>query len=256
MTHFLSSPLRKDSRCNRLPRQRHRVFSKQWRPRIIIRRYYLSSWAPKPTGETANEKLLASARISELFHFFNFYTKNISRDNAIQKSIKCEMWLISFPVPWEEIAGVTDCRDNDTGSFSNNDDQGSSSAGNISSWKPKWSSKIENDKLKASENFWDCPFYNFSMKTISRYNTIQKAINWELWLIFFPVPWEKIAGVTDCRDNDTGSFSNNDNHPEFQNELKKLRIRNYKRARDLLRYSYFITFQWKIIVAITQFKKQ
>ena len=108
-------------------------------------------------------------------------------------------------------------------------------------------------------------FYNFSMKTISRYNTIQKAINCELWHIFFPVPWEEIAGVTDCRDNDPGSFSNIDDlglssagiiyHPELQNELKKMRMRNYKRARELLSNSYFLTFLWKMLVAITQFKK-
>ena len=57
--------------------------------------------------------------------------KNISRDNVIQKALNSEFWLLFFSVTREEVAGVTDCRDNDTGSFPNNDDQGSSSAGNI-----------------------------------------------------------------------------------------------------------------------------
>ena len=171
-----------------------------------------------------------------------------------------------FSVPWEEISGVTDCRDNDTGSFSNNDDQWLSSAGVIChpelQNEPKKLRMRNYKRARTSEIFH---FLSFSMKTISRYNTIQNAINCELWLIFFPVPWEEIAGVTDCRDNDNRSFSNNDDqglssagiiyHPELQNELKKLRMRNYKRARELLSNSYFLTFLWKMLVAITQFKK-
>ena len=164
--------------------------------------------------------------------------KNVSSDNAIQKIIICELWLLFFSNLGEEIAGVTDCRDNDTGSFPNNDDQWLSSAGIIYhpelQNEPKKMRMRNYKRARTSEIFH---FYNFSMKTISRYNTIQKAINCELWLIFFPVPWEEIAGVTDCHDNDTGSFSNNDDqwlssagvicHPELQNQLEKLLMRNY-----------------------------
>ena len=57
--------------------------------------------------------------------------KNISRDNAIRNTINCEFCLFIYSVPREGIADVTDCRDNDTVSFPNNDDQGSSSAANI-----------------------------------------------------------------------------------------------------------------------------
>ena len=39
--------------------------------------------------------------------------------------------LIFFSVTREEIAGVTDCHDNDTRSFPNNADPGLSSSGNI-----------------------------------------------------------------------------------------------------------------------------
>ena len=155
MTDFLSSPLRRDSRCNRLPRVRHRVFFKQWRPRIIIRRYYLSSWTPKRTLGIAKEKQQASARTSEIFQFYNVSMKNISSDNAYQKAIFCELWLIFFSIVREEISGVADCLDSNTGSFLNNDDQWLSSAG----------------------------------------------------IIY---------------------------HPELQNEPKKLRMRKYKRARELL----------------------
>ena len=192
--------------------------------------------------------------------------KNVSSDNAIQKRIICELWLLFFSNLGEEIAGVTDCRDNDAGSFSNNDDQWLSSAGII--YHPELQNepkKVRMRNYKRARTSEIFHFYNFSMETISRYNTIQKAINCELWLIFFPVPWEEIAGVTDCRDNDTGSFPNNDDqglsssgfiyHPELQNELKKLGMRNYKRARELLSNSYFLIFLWKMLVAITQFKK-
>ena len=168
--------------------------------------------------------------------------KNISRDIVIQKAINSEFWPKLFSVPREEIADVTDCRDNDTGSFPNNDDQGSSSAGNIHHpelQSDRWKMRMINYKRARTLEIFQ--ILHFSMKKISRDNTSQKAINCEFWLLLFSVRPEEIAGVTDCRDNDTWSFSNNDDqgsssagnihHPEIQNDLWKMRMINYKRAR-------------------------
>ena len=69
-----------------------------------------------------------------------------------------------FSVPREQVADVTDCRDNNTGLFPNNGDQGSSTAGNIH--RPELQKdlflKIANEKLQASENVWDIPFLYLS----------------------------------------------------------------------------------------------
>ena len=127
--------------------------------------------------------------------------------------------------------------------------------------------RIAKEKQQASARTSEIfQFYNVSMKNISSDNAYQKAIFCELWLIFFSIVREEISGVADCLDNNTGSFLNNDDqwlssagiiyHPELQNELKKLRMRKYKRARELLSNSYFLTFLWKMLVAITQFKKE
>ena len=127
--------------------------------------------------------------------------------------------------------------------------------------------RIAKEKQQASARTSEIfQFYNVSMKNISSDNAYQKAIFCELWLIFFSIVREEISGVADCLDSNTGSFLNNDDqwlssagiiyHPELQNELKKLRMRKYKRARELLSNSYFLTFLWKMLVAITQFKKE
>ena len=85
--------------------------------------------------------------------------KNIRSDNAIQKVIICELWLLFFSILGEEITGVTDCRDNDTGSIPNYDDQGSSSAGGIH--RPEIQNDLQNWEWEITserEIFWDIPF--------------------------------------------------------------------------------------------------
>ena len=94
----------------------------------------------------------------------------------------------------------------------------------------------------------------------------QNIANFDLFS--FSVPREEICSVTGCKrtgkPRNTRSFPNNNNQgsssadniyqPELQIELQKLRMRNYKRARELLRYFIFKTFVWKTLVEITQFK--
>ena len=125
---------------------------------------------------------------------YTFCLKNISRDNAIQKAIICQFWLFSFSVPREEICSVTGCKrtgkPRNTRSFPNNDNQGSSSAGNIHhpelQKEPK-KLRMRNYK-RARELLRDIPFYNFCLKNLSRDNAIQKAIICQFWLIFFLSP--------------------------------------------------------------------
>ena len=102
------------------------------------------------------------------------------------------------------------------------------------------------------ENFWEIfQFIPFVWKILVEITQFKKQHLANFDLFSFSVPREEIRSVTGCKrtrkPRNTRSVPNNDNqgsssagnihHSELQNELTNLRMRNYKRAREFLRYS-------------------
>ena len=174
--------------------------------------------------------------------FFNFCSKNISRDNVIQKAINCQFCFIFFFSPTRRDPHCKRLQTNKKATQHEVISQQWQPRIIIRrkyppSWTPKWTYKIANEKLHASAITSELfHFSNFWVKKISRDNAIQKAKHCQFWPIFF------------------FSSRSNIHHLELQKQHEKLRMRNYKQARELLRYSIFKTFVWKILIEITQFK--
>ena len=130
----------------------------------------------------------------EIFQLIPFVWKILVEITHFKKQHLANFDLFSFSVPREEIRSVTDCKrtrkPRNTRSFPNNDNQGSSSAGNIH--HPELQNAPKKLRMKnykrARELLRDIPIYTFCLKNISRDNAIQKTIICQFWLIFFFSP--------------------------------------------------------------------
>ena len=188
-----------------------------------------------------------------MFHFY-FFPKIEVESQYLKKQKGANFGLSSFSAPREEIGDVAVPESPTDPSSARRKPQKATktSAGNIRhpelQNEPK---KLQLRNYKGARTSGVFHFHNFFMKNISRDNAIQNAICCKLCVIFSSAPREEIGEVavpelpsepSSARrkpQKATKTSAGNIYHPELQNEIEKLQLRTYKRARNPEMFHFF-----------------